>query len=64
VKQFIIKGAQAAPSVLELIGESESGFRVRITHARDGWEDVEEEFMSHELFETCIRTGYLAEMSA
>jgi hypothetical protein len=64
MKQFIIKGAQSAPSLLELIAESEAGYRVRITRSRDGWEDVAEEFMTHELFDTCIRTGYLAELSA
>lgn len=64
MKQFKIKSAQSAPSVLELIDEIENGFYVRIHRNRDGWEDVQEEFMSRELFDTCLRTGYLAELSA
>lgn len=64
MKQFAIKSAQSSPSVLELINEIENGFYVRITRSRDGWDDVQEEFMSRELFDTCLRTGYLADLSA
>lgn len=64
MRQFTIKSATTAPSVLELIDEIENGFYVRIYRSRDGWEDVQEEYMSRELFDTCLRTGYLAELSA
>ncbi len=64
MKQFAIKSAHSAPSILELLDEIENGFYVRIYHNKDGWEKVSEEFMSKELFDTCLRTGYLAEMSA
>jgi hypothetical protein len=64
MKQFAIKSADASPSVMELLNEIENGFVVRIVRQRDEWEDISEEFITRELFETCVRTGYLAEMSA
>jgi hypothetical protein len=64
MKQYAIKSTDTSPSVLELLNEIENGFVVRIVRTREDWEDVSEEFMSYELFDTCVRTGYLAEMSA
>ncbi|HOX48814.1 MAG TPA: hypothetical protein P5165_09230 [Spirochaetia bacterium] len=64
MKQFAIKSAGTAPSLLELLGETEGGFYVRIVHRHEDWEDVKEDFMTRDLFETCVRTGYIAELSA
>ena len=48
MKQFTIKSGGAAagrdPSVLELIGETEGGYLVRIVHRHEDWEDVQEDF--------------------
>jgi hypothetical protein len=64
MKQFAIRGVGTEPSVLELISETEGGFYVRIVHRHDEWEDVREEFLARDLFDTCVRTGYIAELSA
>lgn len=64
MKTFGIRSTDQAPSRLELVGESEDGFVVRIVRQRDDWDDVSEEFMTRELFDTCVRTGYIYEMSA
>ncbi|MBU0927851.1 MAG: hypothetical protein KKA67_08885 [Spirochaetes bacterium] len=64
MKTFAIKSTDRAPSVLELMGEIEDGYVVRIVRHRDDWDDVSEEFMTRELFDTCVRTGYIYEMSA
>lgn len=64
MKTFSIKSADCSPSVLELVNEMEDGFVVRIVRHRDDWEDVSEEFMTRELFDTCVRTGYIYEKSA
>jgi len=64
MKTFAIKSTGLAPSVLELVNEIENGYLVRIVRKHDDWEDVSEEFMTRELFETCMRTGYIAELSA
>ncbi|MBU0934796.1 MAG: hypothetical protein KKI09_03300 [Spirochaetes bacterium] len=64
MKQFAIKSTDSSPSIMELLNEIENGFVVRIVRQREDWEDVSEEFITRELFETCVRTGYLAELSA
>ena len=64
MKTFAIKSTDRAPSVRELVGEGEDGFVVRIVRHRESWDDVSEEFMTRELFDTCVRTGYIYEMSA
>lgn len=64
MKTFTIKSTDLAPSVLELVNEIENGYVVRIVRKHEDWEDVSEEFMTRELFDTCMRTGYIAEMSA
>jgi len=46
------------------MSEIEDGYVVRIVRHRDDWDDVSEEFMTRELFETCVRTGYIYEQSA
>jgi len=64
MKTFAIKSTDNAPSVLELVNEVEDGYVVRIVRQHDEWDDVSEEFMTHELFDTCVRTGYIYELSA
>ena len=64
MKTFAIQSTERTPSVLELVGEQEDGYVVRIVRHRDDWDDVSEEFMTRELFDTCMRTGYIYEMSA
>jgi len=64
MKTFAIRSAGEAPSLLELVNEIEDGYVVRIVRRREDWEDVTEEFMTKELFDTCMRTGYIAELSA
>ncbi|MGD9940685.1 MAG: hypothetical protein AB7T74_12860 [Clostridia bacterium] len=64
MKTFAIKSTDLSPSILELVTEIENGYVVRIVRKREDWEDISEEFMTRELFDTCVRTGYLAELSA
>ncbi len=64
MKTFAIKSTDNAPSVLELVNEVEDGYVVRIVRHREEWDDVSEEFITHELFDTCVRTGYIYELSA
>jgi hypothetical protein len=56
---FAIKGSAENPSTLELVDETEGGFYIRIRRVNDGSEDVSDGFMTRELFDACLRTGYL-----
>ncbi len=42
--------------------ETEDGFVVRITREFDGYQKVATDFIERELFESCVRTGYLKKM--
>jgi hypothetical protein len=68
MRRYAIKSEGRAeglgPSLLELINETEGGYFVRIVHRHEDWEDVREDFLSRELFDTCVRTGYIAELTA
>lgn len=64
MKQFSIKSTGQGSSVVQLLRETEGGYLVRIVHRHEDWEDVKEDFLSRDLFDTCLRTGYLAELSA
>ena len=64
MKRFTIKSESSVRSLLELIKETEGGYLVRIVHRHEDWDDVKEDFLSRELFDTCLRTGYIAELSA
>lgn len=61
MKTFMIRSEQTGSSILELVDELENGFLVRIVRKRDDWEEESQEFITRDLFETCIRTGYIAE---
>lgn len=45
-----------------IIREMDDGFVVRIVRDKDGFEEVKTDYISKELFDSCIRTGYLAEI--
>jgi len=64
MKLYAIRSSESVPSALELLKEIENGFYVRIVHKHEGWEDIREEFMTRDLFNTCLRTGYIFELTA
>lgn len=64
MKHFTIKSSPSEKSALELIDEIDDGYFVRIVHRHDGWDDVKEEFMTKDLFDTCLRTGYICAVPA
>mgnify|MGYP003474057135 CR=1 FL=1 len=39
------------------------GFVVQIVRDMDGYEDIKTDYISRELFDSCIRTGYLTEIT-
>ena len=63
MKAYKIKGSKDRTEILEVLREKPEGYQVRITRDRSGWLEEKQEFMSRELFETCLRTCYLTEVS-
>ncbi len=48
---------------MTVIREMEDGYVVRIVRDRDGYNEVKTDYISRELFDSCIRTGYLTEIN-
>jgi hypothetical protein len=62
MKNYYIRSTPGATDYLSVLRETDDGFMVRIYRDLDGYEKVIEEFMTKMLFESCLRTGYIAEM--
>ena len=62
MKSFTLKSIGKSTDYLTIVREMDDGYVVRITRDMDGYEDVKTDYISKELFESCIRTGYLTEV--
>jgi hypothetical protein len=49
---------------MTIVKETEDGIIVRIVRDKDGYEDVTTDFISRDLFESCVRTGYLTKVES
>ena len=47
---------------MTILKELNDGYVIKIVRDMDGYEEVKTDFLSKELFESCIRTGYLTEI--
>ena len=47
---------------MTIIREMDDGFVVRIVRDRDGYDEIKTDFISHSLFDSCVRTGYLTKI--
>lgn len=63
MKSYSLKSLGNKNDYMTILCEEENGFVIRIVRDQDGYEDVETDFLSRELFESCIRTGYLTEIA-
>ncbi len=61
MKCYQVKSAPGRSAVLEIMANASGGYRVKITRCCDGVEESEESFMTKDLFELCLTTGYIRE---
>ncbi len=62
MKSYSLKSLGNKNDYMTIISEKENGYVIRIVRDQDGYEDIRTDFLSKELFECCIRTGYLTEI--
>lgn len=62
MKSYSLKSLGNKNDYMTILNEQENGFVIRIVRDQDGYEDTKTDFLSKELFESCIRTGYLTEI--
>jgi len=63
LKSYTLKSIGNSSDYMTVVREMEDGYVVRIVRDRDGYEEVKTDYIGKELFETCIRTGYLVEIA-
>ena len=61
-KQYRVKGIPGVETCIELLSEVAGGYESRITSVNAHGVHESCEFISNELLESCLRTGYLLEL--
>ena len=59
---YTLKSIGKSTDYMTIVREMEDGYVVRNVRARAGYNQVKTDFISHSLFESCIRTGYLTKI--
>ncbi len=60
--QYRIKSSDEIKNYLSILGERDGGYDVMIINENDNYRKEVRDFLSRELFETCLRTGYLIKL--
>ena len=63
MKSYTLKSIVKNTDYMTIVREMEDGFVVKIVRDLDGYEDIKTDYISRELFDSCIRTGYLTEIT-
>ncbi len=64
MRKFIVKGTDSYPEVLTILQEVEDKFKVLLVKNNGFGFERREETLSKQLFESCIRTKYLTELTS
>lgn len=59
---YSLKSLNNGSDFMQIVREMDDGYIVRIVRDKDGYEDVTTDFISTELFDSCIRTGYITKI--
>jgi hypothetical protein len=63
-RQFRVKGISGIETHIELLVETTGGYEARITSSGEYGVRESCEYISDDLLESCLRTGYLIELTA
>jgi hypothetical protein len=61
MKRYRVKSQTGKTEYIEIIGEIEDGYLIRLTRLFEGNERISEEIMTRHLFNICLKTGYIYE---
>lgn len=64
MKRYYIKCRQDHIKYFDIIREIEDGYLIRMVALSDGNEKVSESSLTRHLFNICLKTGYIGEMTA
>jgi hypothetical protein len=61
--RYYIKCEKGRSEFLDILRETSGGYYIRLTRIKDDYEKTIEEFMSKQLFDVCLITGYIKQES-
>ncbi|MDR2103326.1 MAG: hypothetical protein LBP42_04385 [Treponema sp.] len=62
MKRYNIKCRPDSVEYFDILEETEEGFYVEVIRIKNGNERVIKEFITHSLFDICLKTGYISEV--
>ena len=62
MKTYSIKSVPNEISYFSILDKTNEGYKIKISREIDGYKKTSESFLNQELFETCLRTGYICEV--
>ena len=62
MKRYCIKSRPGKSEYLEVLSETDEGYNIRLTKICDGDQKIKEDFIKRDLFDICLKTGYLSEL--
>jgi len=62
MKRYCIKCPAGRVEYFDILGEDDNEYKIRLTKIYEGSERVKEEAMPRQLFDLCMKTGYIFEM--
>jgi hypothetical protein len=62
MKRYTIKSRPGRSEYVDILNETDSGYKIRLTKRSDGDERVREDYIDRHLFDICVKTGYLNEL--
>ena len=64
MKRYCVKSHPGRIEYVDVLTETDTGYKIRLTRICDGDEKIREEFIDGNLFDICVKTGYLLELAA
>ena len=61
--RYYIKCEKGRSEFLDILRETGDGYYIRLTRIKDDYEKTIEEFISKQLFNICLNTGYIKQES-
>ena len=62
MKRYCIKCRSGRVEYFDIINESDDEYNIRLTRVSDGDEKILSESMTKDLFDVCLKTGYIFEL--
>lgn len=64
METYALRTLQDTNDFVTILEETDEGYIIRIVRDKDGYDEVTTEFLSREMFESCVRTGYMTKIES